>query len=96
MRLNPKKTKPMVSRSQTIAPGYGNLTLGSAEPEEVKSVRIIGVILDSKLTFETHLRHVMSKEARSLGVMLQAGKLFECPRVLKSCFNVYVLSSLEY
>ena len=24
------------------------------------------------------------------------GKLFDCPRVLKSCFNVYVLFSLKY
>ena len=38
----------------------------------------------------------MSKMARSLGVARRAEKLFDCPRVLKSCFNVYVLSSLEY
>ena len=28
--------------------------------------------------------------------MLRAGKLFDCPHVLKCCFNAYVLSSLEY
>ena len=32
---HPKKTKStVVSRSLTIAPGYGDLTLGGAEPEE--------------------------------------------------------------
>ena len=28
--------------------------------------------------------------------MRRAGKLFNCPRVLKGCFNAYVLSSLEH
>ena len=37
MRLNPKKTNSMlVGRSQTIAPGYGDLPLGGAELEKLK------------------------------------------------------------
>ena len=57
MRLNPKKTKFMVvSRFRTIALGYGDLTLGGAKLEEVKSLRILGISLDSKLRFETHLQ----------------------------------------
>ena len=48
------------------------------------------------LTFETHLREVVSKAARSLDVVRRVGKLLDCPRVLKICFNAYVLSSLEY
>ena len=55
IRLNAKKTKSMeTSLSWTIAPGY--LTLGGAELEEVKSLRILGITFDSQLTFETHLR----------------------------------------
>ena len=42
------------------------------------------------------MRKVVSKAARSLGIMFRARKLFDCPRVLKSCFNAYVLSSLKY
>ena len=56
MRLNSKKTKSMVvSRSRNIASGYHDLTLGGAELQELKSLHILGVTLDSKLTFETHL-----------------------------------------
>ena len=51
MRFNPKKTKStVVSRPQTIASSYGDLTLGGAELEELKSLRILGGNLDSKLT----------------------------------------------
>ena len=57
MRLNPKKTKPVVvSRSRTIAPGYGDLTLSGAELEELKGLRLLGATLDSMLTFETHVQ----------------------------------------
>ena len=66
-----------------------------SELQEGKSPRILGVTLDSKLTFETHLCEVVSKAARSLGVVHCAGKLFDCSRVLLSCFNAYVLSNLK-
>ena len=64
----------VVSRSRTIAPGYGDLTLGGAEFEEIKGRRILGETLDSKLTCQTHLRKVVSKAAMSLEVVRRAGK----------------------
>ena len=60
------------------------------------SSRILGGTYNSKLTFEMHLREVVSKAARNLGVVRLAGKWFDCLRVLKGCFNAYILSSLEY
>ena len=56
----------MVSRSRTIASVCGDLTVGGAELEEVQSVRILRVTLDSNFNFEAHLRLVVSKAARSL------------------------------
>ena len=35
-------------------------------------------------------------QPRSLGVLYRVGKFFHCPRVLNTCFHVYVLSNLEY
>ena len=46
--------------------------------------------------FETNLLEVVSKAARSLGVVRRAGEFFDCPRVFRSCFNAYVLFSQEY
>ena len=41
MRLNSKKTKSiLLNRSRTYAPYHGGLTLGDAELQEVKSLRI--------------------------------------------------------
>ena len=50
------------------------LTLSDAELEEVKGLRILEVTLDSKLTFETYLREVVSKAIWSPDVVRQAGK----------------------
>ena len=47
MRLNPNKTKSMVvSLSRTSDPGYGDLTLGATELEEINPLRILGVTFD--------------------------------------------------
>ena len=86
----------VVNKSRTISLGYGDLTLGGAELKEVKSLHILGVTLNSKLTFGTHLREVVSKAARSLWILHRAGKLYDYPRVLKRCFNAYVLPNFEH
>ena len=48
--------------SLTSAPVHDDLTLGGAELEEVKSPRLLGVTLDSKLTFETHLGKLCQRQ----------------------------------
>ena len=59
-------------------------------------MRILGATFDSKLTFKTHFRKVVLKAATNIGVVRQAGRLFDCLHVLESSFNAYVLSNLEY
>ena len=88
MRTNPKKTNSMrISRSRTYAPSIGDFTLGGAELEEAKSQRILGVTLDSKLTFETRMREIVWNAVKSIGVVGREGKLFDYLCLLKSCFN---------
>ena len=80
--LNHKKAKfTVVNLFRINDLCYSNLTLGRAELEEIKSLRILRVTLDSKLTFKAHLQEVVSKTAMSLGVVRRAGKLFDCPHV---------------
>ena len=56
----------------------------------------LSLALDSKLTFETSLLELVSKATRIQGVVPRARKLFDCPSVLKSGFNAYNLSIMEY
>ena len=80
------------SRSRTYAPSCGEITLGGAELEAVKSLRILGISLDSKLTFKTHLREVVSKAARSLGVVSRAGK-YLIVHVCSRAFSMHMFFS---
>ena len=81
----------------TCAPGFRGLTLDRAElqPGGKKSANSRGS-LRLQLTFEINFREVMYKAARSLCIMRRVRELFDCSRVLKNCFNVYVLASLKY
>ena len=42
------------------------------------------------------MRELVSSTAMNLGAVRRAGKMIDCPRMLKGCFNAYVLFSLEY
>ena len=96
MKLNPKKTQSVVViRSQTSSSGYGDLTIGGAELEKLKTLHILGVTFDFKLTFETHLQEVMSKAARNLGVVHRAVNYLNVP-VCSRNVNAFVLSTLEH
>ena len=59
--------------------------------EELKSLSINGIPLESKLAFETHLWEIVSKST----ISLVAGRLFACPRVLESSFNACVFVQLR-
>ena len=71
----------VVSQLWTYAPSYGDL-------------RVSWITFDSRFRFESHLREVVLKAGRRLAVVQRTGKLPDCSRVLKNCFNVYVLFSL--
>ena len=99
------KTKFMVvGRSRNTTPGYGDPTPSSAELEKVDGLHILGVTVDSKLTFETHFREVVSKAARTYCApsrrviwLSTGGKgLFQCIcfAVLEYCAHVWMSSAL--
>jgi hypothetical protein len=56
---------------------------------------VLGVTFDSKLTFEAHIRDVVSSSSRAWGIIRKAFKIFQSLDVLNTCFRSYVLSRLE-
>ena len=56
MRLNSNKTQSMiVSRSRTVFPPHPDLLVGSTSLESCELFKILGVMFDSKFTFERRL-----------------------------------------
>ena len=62
----------------------------------VDTVRDLGVWLDSKLRFNTHIDKICSKGFKNLGFVLRNCKDFKCPKTKIILFNSFVRSGLEY
>ena len=74
MLLNPKKSKALVvSRSRTVYPPHGDLGLSGvpilSKLKSNPSLDILGVRFDCKLTFESHVRGVVSRVSQRIGIL---------------------------
>lgn len=97
MKLNPNKTQSMiVSRSRTVAPQHPDLSIDNVSLNLYDSFKILGVILDSKFTFEKHIRSVSSSIAQKIGLLRKSFKIFGDQSILKKCFNSFILPCFEY
>ena len=57
---------------------------------------ILGVTLDSKMTFEKHLRSVSRAASQILGILRKSWRVFLDRSLLVRCFLGFVLPVLEY
>ena len=61
MKLNPNKTKALVvSRFRAVGPPYGDLVLSGVSIRASPNLEILCMKFDSKLTFEDHVRGIVS------------------------------------
>ena len=97
MELNALKTKSMLfSRSRTILPEHPDLTLMNTTIESVETMKLLGVVFDSKLTYEQHLRKVTSIASQKVGILRKCWRVYEDDELVKKCFYAFVLPFFEY
>ena len=97
MKLNPNKTQSMiVSRSRTLIPYHPDLSIDDVILQTCDSFKILGILFDSKFTFEKHIRSVSSSVAQKIGLLRKSFKIFGDSSILKKCFNSFILPCLEY
>ena len=63
---------------------------------EVSEVRDLGVILDSKLTYKTHIEQIYKKALRMLGYLIRTCRDFGNLGAIKAVYFSFVRSHLEY
>lgn len=63
---------------------------------KVKSVKDLGVMLDSKLVFDTHIENIIRKAYRNLGFIARNTKSFTKPASVVALYNSLVRSHLEF
>ena len=86
MLVNPSKTRRvLISRSCTVEPLFPDLVVDSTVVEMVSELKIMGVILDSKLAFEKQVRAKAASASRRVGILRKT-----------ICFWAFILPVLEY
>ena len=69
MILNANKTMALVvSRSRTVSSPHGDLVLCGVSIRASHNLEILGVKFDSKLTFEDHVRGIVSRVSQRIGI----------------------------
>jgi ribonucleases P/MRP protein subunit RPP40 len=93
--LNISKCHSITFSRKPVPTCYKYALLG-IELEKVSQVRDLGVIHDSKLTYDKHIDHIVNKAYRSLGFMIRSCSQFSNIKIAKILYCSYVRSCLEY
>ena len=102
LKLNPSKCK-VITYTLRKNPVLASYSINGIVLDRVSEMRDLGVVLDSKLTFASHVDDVVGRANRALGTYLRslqtsrvsAGRRLR-PAPLITAFNSHVRSILEY
>ena len=84
----------LISRSRTVEPLFPDLLIDGSVVEMVSELKIWGVIIDSKLSFEKQVRAIAASASMRVGILRKTMSVFRdgiytpCARVLFSCLDV--------
>ena len=87
LAVNPSKTRGMlISRSRTVESLFPDLLIDGSVVEMVSELKILGVIFDSKLTFEKQVRAIAASASMRVGIFWKTMSVFQDVTVVAICF----------
>ena len=86
----------LISRSRTVEPLFPDLLIDGSVVEMVSELKILGVILDSKLSFEKQVRAIAASASMKVGILRKTMSVFRDVTVVAKCFWAFILPVLEY
>ena len=97
MLVNPSKTRGMlISRSRTVELLFPDLVIDGSVVEMVTELKILGVILDSKLTFEKQFGTIAATASIRVGILRKTKSVFRDVAIVAKCFWAFILPVVEY
>ena len=95
--LNISKTKAIVlgSRHTLGKNPQLKLSIGTTQIEQVNTIKLLGVTIDSSLSWSKHINNIVIKMGRGIGMARKCSG-FITPSIMKSVIHSLVLSNLEY
>ena len=95
MLFNPSKTRGMLI-SRTVEPLFPDLLIDGSVVEMVSELKILGVIIDSKLSFDKQVRTIAASASMRVGILRKTMSVFRDVTVVAKCFWAFILPVLEY
>ena len=95
LSLNITKTNFVLFHSINKPKSYITIKINKKAIEEVKYVKYLGVLIDSHLTFKSHINELTKKVARSTGILYKL-KHFVTPKILTNVYYAIVYPFLLY
>lgn len=95
LKLNVNKTK-IITFFRGNNPIRFNYTIDNKSIERVTNIRDLGVILNERLTFNSHINHIVSKAKSRLAWIKRYSKEFDDPWIIKRLYETFVLPIVEY
>ncbi|KAG6455708.1 hypothetical protein O3G_MSEX009346 [Manduca sexta] len=80
-------------KNSIIGNGY---TFNGVDISKVTKIKDLGVIFDSKFTFDSHVDYIIKKASKALGFIIRNSVHFRSLKPLKVLYCSYVRSHLEY
>ena len=94
IKVNVTKCKFMIfsyGRKTEIAP----LRFGDGEISETNEYKFLGVYLDNRLTFQSHINHIKNKISKSIGILYKLNN-FLPPNILKTLYETLIKPYITY
>ena len=95
MHFNAEKTEEVIFSCKRFKPNHPPLLLGNGQVAQKMEHKHLGVILDSKLDFQSHIRQAIGKARRGIGMIRYLSKYIS-RNVLDQIYKLYVRPHLDY
>lgn len=96
LSLNINKTHYIVFRTRgKQVQSNLNIYLNDVKLEQVESTKFLGVFIDSKLSWQHHIKHIKSKIAKSIGIIGKAKKSLNTATLI-TLYNSFIYPYLTY
>ena len=95
MQFNAEKTEVVIFSAKRLKPQHPPLKLGNDEIVNVPEHKHLGVIVDSKLNFQSHIKQAILKARRGIGIIRHVSR-YVSRELLDQVYKLYVRPHLDY
>ena len=95
MQFNAQKTEEVIFSTKKVKPQHPPLSLGSEEIVRKTEHKHLGMILDEKLDFKSHIREAIIKARKGIGMIKFLAK-YVSRTILDQIYKLYIRPHLDY